>query len=116
MQQQVSQQPTSLGAPSPNLLPTAGYQDSSDNTSSNGSPVKQDDVTDQLVNALSVSAVPGIKGQPYLSFHVANLINKHIWVGQFIDLAYLLETQPVPEDSKSYEFACSNSFSSLEVK
>ena len=34
---------------------------------------------------------------------------KCIWAGQFIDLAYLLETQPVPEDSKSYKFACSNS-------
>ena len=30
-------------------------------------------------------------------------------MGQFIDLAYLLETQPVSEDSKSYEFSCSNS-------
>ena len=30
-------------------------------------------------------------------------------MGQFIDLAYLLETQLVPGDSKSYEFACSNS-------
>ena len=30
-------------------------------------------------------------------------------MGQFIDLAYLLETQLVSEDSKSYEFACSNS-------
>ena len=109
MQQQVSQQLTSLGAPSPNLLPTAAYQDLSDNTSSDGSPVKQDDVSDLLVNALLVSAVPGIKGQPYLSLHVTNSIRKCIWVGQFIDLAYLLETQPVPEDSKSYEFACSNS-------
>ena len=109
MQQQVSQQLTSLGAPLPKLLPTAVYEDSSDNASCNSSPVKKDDVTDLLVNALSVSAVPGIKGQPYLSLHVANSIKKHIWVGQFIDLAYLLETQPVPEDSKSYEFACSNS-------
>ena len=54
-------------------------------------------------------AVPGIKGQPYLSLHVTNLIKKCIWVGQFIDFAYLLETQLVPEDSKLYEFACSNS-------
>ena len=30
-------------------------------------------------------------------------------MGQFIDLAYLLENQLVPENSKSYEFACSNS-------
>ena len=109
VQQQVSQQPTSLGTPSPNLLPTAAYQDSSDNAISNGFPVKQDDVTDLLVNALLVSAVPSIKGQPYLSLHVTNSIKKHIWVGQFIDLAYFLETQLVPVDSKSYEFACSNS-------
>ena len=109
VQQQVNQQPRSPGAPSPTPLSTAAYQDSSDNASSNGSPAKQDDVTDLLINALSVSAVPGIKGQPYLSLHVVNSIKKCIWVGQFIDLAYLLETQLVPEDSKSYEFACSNS-------
>ena len=97
MQQQVSQQLTSLGAPSPNLPPTAVYQDLSDNASSNGSPVEQDDVADPLVNALSVSALPGIKDQPYLSLHVTNSIKKLIWVGQFIDLAYLLEIQLVRE-------------------
>ena len=85
------------------------YQDSSDNASSNGSPAKEDAMNDPLVNALAVLSVPGIKGQPYLSLHVANSIKKQIWAGQFINLAYLLETQPVPEDSKSYEFACSNS-------
>ena len=52
VQQQVSQQPTSLGTPSPNLLPTAVYQDSSDNASSNGTPVKQDDVADPLYQCL----------------------------------------------------------------
>ena len=108
-QQQASQQATCLGAPSTPSPPTAAYQDLSDNTSSNGSPAKEGAVTDLLVNALAVSAVPGIKGQPYLSSHVANSIKKHIWPGQFIDLAYFLETQPVPEDSESYEFACSNS-------
>ena len=109
MQQQASQQATSLGAPSTPSLTTAAYQDWSGNASSNGSLPKEDAVTSLLVNALAVSAVPGIKGQPYLSLHVANSIKKHIWVGQFIDLAYLLETKQVPEDSKSYEFACSNS-------
>ena len=108
-QQQASQQATSLGAPSIPSPPTAAYQGLSDNASSNGSPAKQDDVADLLVNALSVLAVPGIKGQPYVSLHVANSIKKCIWVGQFIDLAYLLETQLVPEDSKSYKFACSSS-------
>ena len=82
VQQQVSQQLTSLGAPSPNLPPTAAYQDSSDNASSNGSPAKQDNLADLLVNALSVTAVPGSKGQPYLSLQVTNLIKKHIWVEQ----------------------------------
>ena len=50
---------------------------------------------------MAVSSVLGIKAQPYLSLHVTNSIKKQIWVGQFIDLAYLLETQPVPEDSNS---------------
>ena len=81
----------------------------SDNNSSEGSPAKEDVVSDSLVNALAVSAIAGIKGQPYLSLHVANSIKKCNWVGQFIDLAYLLEIQLVPEDSKSHKFACSNS-------
>ena len=98
-----------MGAPSTPSPPTAAYQDLSDNASSHGSRAKDDAVIDLLVNALAVSAVPGIKGQPYLSLHVANSIKKHIWAGQFIDLAYLLEAQLVSEDSKSYEFAFSNS-------
>ena len=109
VQQQASHQATSLGTPSTPSPPTAAYQDSSDNSSCDGSPAKEDTVTDPLVNALAVSAVPGIKCQSYLSLHVANSIKRCIWVGQFIDLVYLLETQLVPEDSKSYEFACSNS-------
>ena len=40
---------------------------------------------------------------------MADSIKKCTWAGQFIDLAYLLETQPVPEDSKLYKFAYSNS-------
>ena len=71
--------------------------------------MKDDAVADPLVNALAILAVPGINGQSYLSLHVANSIKKCIWVGQFIELVYFLETQPVPEDSKLYEFACSNS-------
>ena len=89
--------------------PTVAFQELSDNNSSEGSPAKDDAVHNPLVNALAFSAIPGIKGQPYLSLHVANSIKKCIWVEQFIDLAYLLEIQPFPEDSKSYEFACSNS-------
>ena len=88
---------------------TVAFQELSDNNSSEGSPAKDDAVNDPLVNALAISAIPVIKGQPYLSLHVANSMKKWIWVGQFIDLAYLLETQQVPEDSKSHEFACSSS-------
>ena len=50
----------SLGTLSTPSLSTVAYQDSSDNASSNGSPAKEDAVTDLLVNALAVSAVPGI--------------------------------------------------------
>ena len=95
----------SLGGFSTTSPPTVAFQELSDNNSSEGSPAKDDAVNDPLVNALAVSAIPDIKGQPYLSLHVANLIKKHIWLGQFIDLAYLLEIQP---NSKLYEFACSN--------
>ena len=77
-QQQASQQATSLGAPSTTSPPTAAYQDLSDNTSSNGSLAKEDAVIDPLVNALAVSAVSGIKDQPYLSLYVANSIKKCI--------------------------------------
>ena len=90
-----------LGVPSAQSPLTAAYQDLSDNASSNRSLAKEDAVTDPLVNTLAVSSVPGIKGQPYLSLHIANSIKKRVWVDQFIDLAYLLETQLVPEDSKS---------------
>ena len=107
--QQTSQLVNSFGGLSTTSPPTAAFQELLDNNSSEGSPANDDAVNNPLVNALAVSAIPGIKGQPYLSLHVANMIKKHIWVGQFIDLAYLLKTQLVPEDSKSYEFACSNS-------
>ena len=76
---------------------------------SEGSPEKDDAVKDPLVNALAAFAIPGIKRATLFIFTCANSIKKCIWVGQFIDVAYLLETQPVPEDSKSYKFVCSNS-------
>ena len=39
-----------------------------------------------------------------------------MWAGEYIDLAYLLETNPVPGDEKSYEFACtSNSTNKLSL-
>ena len=40
--------------------------------------------------------------------HVSTSLKKKIWVGQYINLAYLLETHPVPEDDKAYEFSCLN--------
>ena len=75
----------SLGGSSTTSPPTAVFQELSDNYSSEGSP------------------------KTLFIFTCANSIKKCIWVGQFIDLSYLLETQLVPEDSKSYEFACSYS-------
>ena len=104
-QQQASHQATALRVPSAPSPPTAVYQDLSDNASSNGSPAKEDAVTEPLVNALAVSSVPVMRGQHYLSLDIANSVKKCIWASQFIALAYLLETQPVPEDSK----LCSNS-------
>ena len=48
--------------------------------------------------------------------HVSQSIKKHIWAGEYIDLAYLLETNLVPEGEKSYEFACtSNSTNKLSL-
>ena len=50
-QQQASHPATSLGAPSTPSLPTAVYQDLSDNASNNGSPAKDNAVINLLVNA-----------------------------------------------------------------
>ena len=61
-----------------------------------------------LVNALDFKTAPGNKPEPILSMNVSASIKKKIWVGQYIDLAYLLETQPVPDDDKAYELSCSN--------
>ena len=64
---------------------------------------------DPLVSALSFTKAPGSFQEPLLSMHISNSIKKHIWAGQYINLAYLLETQLVPDDDKPYEFSCSNS-------
>ena len=64
---------------------------------------------DPLVSTLSFSMAPGKLLEPLLSMHVSASIKKRIWAGQYIDLAYLLGTQPVPDDDKAYEFSCSNS-------
>ena len=63
---------------------------------------------DPLVSALAVSTVPGKQAEPILSMHVLQSIKKCIWAGEYIDLAYLLETNPVPEDEKFYEFSCTS--------
>ena len=65
------------------------------------------DQADPLVNALSFTTSPGNPPEQLLSMHVSNSSKKHIWAGQYIDLAYRLETQLVPDD-KAYEFSCSN--------
>ena len=54
-----------------------------------------------LVNALLFTTTPGNPPGQLLSMHVYNSIKKCIWAGQYIDLAYLLETQLVPEDDKA---------------
>ena len=61
-----------------------------------------------LLNALDFHTAPGKMPEPILSIHVSTSIKEKIWVGQYIDLAYLLETQLVPEDDKAYEFSCPN--------
>ena len=48
--------------------------------------------------------------------HVSQSLKKCIWAGEYIDLAYLLETNPVPGDEQSYKFACSpNSINKLSL-
>ena len=74
VQQQASHQSSTLSVPSTPSPLTAAYNNISDTASSNGSPAKEDNVNDPLVNMLAVSSVPGIKGQPYLSLHIANSI------------------------------------------
>ena len=64
---------------------------------------------DSLASALSFTTAPSNKHEPILSMDVSALTKKRIWAGQYVDLAYLLETQLVPDDDKAYEFLCSNS-------
>ena len=69
----------------------------------------EDEEADQLASAHLFTTAPGNKHEPLLSMHVSASIKKRIWAGQYVDLAYLLETQLVPDDDKAYEFSCSNS-------
>ena len=41
--------------------------------------------------------------------HVSVSIKKRIWAGQYVDLAYLLDIQLVPDEDKAYEFSHLNS-------
>ena len=70
----------------------------------------QEEEADPLVSVLSFMTGPGNKHEPLLSMHVSASIKKRIWAGQYVDLAYLLETKPVPDDdNKAYKFSCSSS-------
>ena len=57
----------------------------------------------------------GKQPEPILSMHVSQSIKKCIWAWEYIDLVYLLETNLVPEDEKSYEFVCTNSTYKLSL-
>ena len=90
-------------------------------TQAQAGPSNQTELVDQqleelFINALAVSTVPGKQYEPILTRHVSQSIKKQVWAVEYIDLAYLLETNPVPKDEKSYEFACiSNSTNKLSL-
>ena len=92
-------------------------QSTSSSSSLDKHPVYQNQQSpDPLVSILSVSTVPGNQPEPILSMNVSQSIKKCIWAWEYIDLAYLLETDLVPEEEKSYEFACSShSFKKLSL-
>ena len=90
----------------------ASYNAHNDDAQGNQTDQPDQQLVDPLVNALAVSTVPGKQQEPILSMHVSQSLKKHIWAGEYIDLAYLLETNSVPEDKKSYEFACSSNSTS----
>ena len=66
------------------------------------------DADEVLVNALDFKTATGKAPEPILSMHVSASIKNMIWMRQYIALAYLLETQLVPDYYKAYEFSCSN--------
>ena len=84
-------------------------------SSSSASPVSNppdntvEEQPDPLISALSFLTAQGKLPEPLLSMHVSASIKKRIWAGQSVNLAYLLETQLVPDDNKAYKFSCSNS-------
>ena len=86
----------------------ASYNAHNDDAQGNQIDQPKKQLVDPLVNILAVSTVPGKQQEPILSMHISQSLKKCIWAGEYIDLAYLLETNLVPEDEKSYEFACSS--------
>ena len=94
--------------PTPTLSPRTSEPSDAEPDGPTSNKQESSDADEVLVNALDFKMVPGKMPKPILSMHVYTSIKKKIWVGQYIDLAYLLETQPVPEDDKAYEFSCSN--------
>ena len=44
------------------------------------------------MNDLDFKTAPGKANKPLLSRHVSSSLKKKIWAGQYVDLAYLLET------------------------
>ena len=110
-----------LASPTATFTPLAAQQKAPSMTPPRGSDSldgetdslvgKQQNLSDSeevLINALDFKTAPGKVPEPLLSMHVSASLKKKIWAGQYIDLAYLLETQPVPDDDKAYEFSCSN--------
>ena len=96
--------------------PMASYNSANQDSTSEENGQQDQSSMDPLVNALAVSTVPGKQPEPILSMHISQSIKKCIWAGEYIDLAYLLEANLVPEDEKSNEFACtSNSANKLSL-
>ena len=105
-----------LGNQPANQPPVASYSTQTQADQSNQTEHVDQQVEEPLVNTLAVSTVPGKQYEPILSMHVSQSVKKRVWAGEYIDLAYLLETNPVPEDEKSYKFACiSNSTNKLSL-
>ena len=103
--------PLSPPAAEAQILPQASPTSLTNSTSLVSIPPQhaEEEEADPMVSALSFTTEPGNKHEPLLSMHVSSLIKKRIWAGQYVDLAYLLETRPVPDDDKVYALSCSNS-------
>ena len=96
--------PLSAQQKTPSTTPPRG-SDSSDAEMDSliGKHEDSSDSEEVLVNALDFKTAPGKVPEPLLSMHVSASIRK-----RFGQISTLLETQPVPDDDKAYEFSCSN--------